>query len=265
MRKLLSHFMVLLAVCVIGTTARAEGQKRPSSAVYPVGDRLVRLGWDGVTQDAIKHAPADYAWVNAPESVVRAGKHFLVGDPQDWRVEKDPNFGGEREWDPGPEVVFLVDRRFHSLVFLVGEKEWIRLNDRAGLPALNELLKRYPGRDVFHADKDKVARYVQDVAQLHGGYCRMFLSQYYLNGARQSKGDPWLRGTEKRPEALYELCHDPICRRHGRTIQVKYNVFIFGGGVEQWTLRGVWRQGLVIRQIDVRLIRKLGTFDFGGL
>ena len=240
-----------LTALALASTALAEqgGISRPT--VYPVGKRSVHLG-----------GPEKYAeeWtgVEAPQSVVEAAKGILKGQPAKWSVSKlleTPT--------PGKIVVFLKNEKNDQMVFWVKKDSWIRLNEKGGISTLNEVTKDMPGRRVFSANITNRILYVQEIANLYGGSCRALLSNDFLNeagGAKSDGGKPWVTGTEKNPEAFYKLCRDPVLTRKGANVSVNFNVLVFGGSAEEWTLTGTYDHGMVLHEIDVKVLRKPDTF-----
>ena len=246
--RLATPFMIALG---LESALLAQGSKEKRPTVFPVSKELVHLG-------PAKDSAPDWAWVEAPRGVFEAARGILEGPPAEWEVGKNFNYPTH-----GKEVVFLEDAKNNCLVYLVKSDRWIRLNEKAGISALNEAAKELPGRDIFTANMDHLVNYSECVANFYKGRCRPCLSSYFLNkpgGAKSDGGKPWLTGTETRPEALYELCHDPVATKSGKHASIRFNVFVLGGGVEEWTVNGTLDHGLVIHDINVKLIRPLGTF-----
>lgn len=241
----------LLTAFVSESALLAQGSRETRPTIFPLSKEVVHLG-------PAKGSAPDWAWVEAPRGVFLSARGILEGSPAEWEVGKNLNYP-----TPGKEVVFLEDAKNNCLVYLVKSDRWIRLNEKAGISALNEATRDLPGRDIFTANMDHLVRYAECVANFYKGRCRPCLSNHFLNksgGAKSDAGKPWLTGKEKRPEALYELCHDPVSTRDGDRASMQFNVFVLGGGVEEWTVKGTLDHGLVIRDIEVKLIRELGTF-----
>lgn len=242
---------LLLAALALASTALSEQERSLQPTIYPVGKRLVHLG-------GVEKYSQEWKGVEAPQSVAEAARNILKGNPREWDVSRLFDYP-----TPGKEVVFLKDGKSNSLVFWSKKDRWIRLNEKAGISALNEVTKDMPGRSMFRANMTDRILYVQEVANLYGGTCRALLSDAFLNdigGAKSDGGKPWVTGTEKNPEALYKLCHDPVIIRNGANVSVKFNVLVFGGSAEEWTLAGTYDHGMVLHDIDVKVLRKPGTF-----
>jgi hypothetical protein len=71
----------------------------------------------------------------------------------------------------------------------------------------------------------------------------------------------WLTGREKDPQALRDLCREPIFTLGGGKWSLDFNAINRHGGVERWIMNGQ-AAGFTIKTVSATKIKDDGTFNF---
>lgn len=243
-------FIGSLTVSVNGEDLTWRAAEHEGVTAWRVGGKSVRLG-------TVSSSADDYAWVEVPVCVLFAAKQVLAGPVKTWHVNKINDFKHKAK-----KVVLLSDRRNNHFICLVEKSHWIRLNEKRGLPAINELLGKDLRSKPANMKTKNLVDYAQDFAFLYRGPQRVVTSREFLNVVK-TFWDAWLEGTEKDSKQLRKLCFNPIITQSGADVQFVFNVISSQGAIEKWTLSGRVNERIHIRSVKVETVRPPGTFFFG--
>jgi hypothetical protein len=124
--------------------------------------------------------PPGYAGVDAPQPVAELAKKVLGGDPATWDVNNITNFGGF-----GKHVVSLSGDSREILICLVQSNQWFRLNEKAGIPFINDVLEGYLKSPSCLTNGESLEEWLDALGFMYKGGGRIALDAYRFRGMEQ--------------------------------------------------------------------------------
>jgi hypothetical protein len=154
-----------------------------------------------------------------------------------------------------------------SGLFMEREGHYLRLDSRAELVGINELLREYRFTRQDFQDPQATFDLFGDIATLHGVSRGMPACSFALTMMTDSETglQLWLHGTETDEGVIKELCRDPEFVFQGHKWEVSFNLFLPDGRVDQWRLVGKHdpqANANEILRIDVTTIKPPGTLSY---
>jgi hypothetical protein len=174
---------------------------------------------------------------------------------------------GIHTFDWSSKKIFVVyTRRGKVGTFMENNGDYIQMNSRSGVSAINEVLRDYRFTRQGFADAESVYHFLETVVLLYEGEGRPIGSSVFLGTLGGPEGVArWSRHSKKIETALREVCRDPQFIFEGDAWVVTFNVLRPDGGVDQWKVEGEFSpatQSNAIRKMDKRALKKHGTFAY---
>lgn len=220
-----------------------------------------------------------------PKRTLRRIDRVLGCKREDWWVLRR-----EYEWLRENEV-FEFAGTVSTVYLRTSDGIWQPLNEKEGLPQVNQLLKHYPASDMELTDrrvmltflkafyrlcrgvegkvieKEELVEYervARELERIDKKVANEEIAEYgkvisaYV-GSRHAL-DGWVRGTDKAPEDLCRLWVGPAVQVDGRQFVAQFRTITRAGSVELWTVSGTSDPHPEIRYCTVHVLEPAGSF-----
>jgi hypothetical protein len=171
------------------------------------------------------------------------------------------NLTNSYKWLRTEEIYWIIDSETDKSLMAIKNSDgsYKCLNCPGGIPVISSIIEVNLGKDPI--DKLGVENFARLLMEWHSDP-RGYVATLQFFEKKQSTLDSWLMGKETNPQALRDICIEPIFKQEedGRW-SLAFNLINRYGGVEQWTVKGKSRN-FEIQSIDIKSLKENGTFYY---
>lgn len=171
------------------------------------------------------------------------------------------NLTNSYKWLRTEEIYWIIDSDTNKSVMAIklSDGTYKCLNCPTGIPVISSIIAANLGKTpVKKLGVEDFARLLMEWHSDPRGY--VATPQFFEK--KQSTLDSWLMGKETNPQALRDVCVEPVFVSEGvGSWSLVYNVINRHGGVERWTVKGK-AGNFEIQTIDIKSLKENGTFYY---